>query len=136
MASRVDADEYFAYQYFLYDVMPILLAARDRDFWRGFLQLGNSEPVISDALLAIGCFYKQHQRSDKHILDSICDSSPRSLLAIKFYDRSVSTLREKIQEGSCEPRIVMLGFMLFTCIEVSCLEQLFIIDVSKLNPAI
>lgn len=117
VAGQLNSDELYALQYFVNDVMPIFLAARDREFWGGYLQLSTCEPMISYALIAVGCLFRQHHGSDAETIDSICNVSPRSLLALKLYSRSVSTLRERTQRGSCESKVAMLGLMLYICIE-------------------
>lgn len=119
LITRLRPDEYFAFQFFLKEMFPMLVATRDAYFWTGpILQLSNSEPAVLDALAVVGCLYQEYAHTD--VIESLCNPSTnrfRNLLALRLYSRSVAGLRKRSEESN-NSEVVMICFCLFIAIEI------------------
>ncbi|KAL2703967.1 hypothetical protein AAEP93_005038 [Penicillium crustosum] len=93
----------------------------DVDFWRTVVpQVCRYEPAVWDAIITISALFERPQKC----LDPVPQRHDNSVSftknhqdALGWYSRSVSAVRQRIEQGSVDAFIGLISCMLFICIE-------------------
>lgn len=140
-ALDLKPDETRAYDYFLTTSGPNMAGSLDKEFWCGqLLQLCHSERFVLDAVLAISTLYQHpqylqrfsvnlegHQETSKlERLKAMQTGDPfgnhrvdqHHALALRYYNRSIATLKQRLAGGDVSPTLVLLSSMLYIAIEM------------------
>lgn len=93
---------------------PTLASNFDREFWsRIVLQMGQLEPAIRHAVIALGYLVKKEPGSLKHAR-SVAMTDKTLLL---YYNRAVRHLVDRMAESSYSVEVGLVACLLFICIE-------------------
>ncbi|KAJ5608382.1 hypothetical protein N7537_005001 [Penicillium hordei] len=93
----------------------------DVDFWRTVVpQVCRYEPAVWDAIITISALFERPQQSLNLMLQR--HDNPASLTknqqdALGWYSRSVSAVRQRIEQGSIDVFVGLISCVLFICIE-------------------
>ncbi|KGO58721.1 hypothetical protein PEX1_100960 [Penicillium expansum] len=93
----------------------------DVDFWRTVVpQVCRYEPAVWDAIITISALFERPQQCQDPVLQR--HDNPVSLTknhqdALGWYSRSVSAVRQHIEQGSVDAFVGLISCVLFICIE-------------------
>lgn len=140
MALHVREGEKRTYDFFLSCASERLAGPLGKDFWHGYiLQLAQTEPLVTDCLLAISTLYEHPQfmvsfrrnpydrtpadkeRSEKlEILHPNVPPPPdkHHARALQKYNEAIRQFKNQIEQGSAAPHLILTSCALFLCIEV------------------
>ncbi|CAI7641483.1 unnamed protein product [Penicillium glandicola] len=109
----------FAY-YFEYAATSIG-GGLDVDFWRSVVpQVCRYEPAVWDAIITISALFESPQQCPRPLLQSRDNSTALTQNhqdALGWYSRSVSAVRQRIEQGSVDVFVGLISCVLFICIE-------------------
>jgi tetratricopeptide (TPR) repeat protein len=116
-----NAEEKRAIYYFREKAAPALAGSLDSSFWnRLVLQVGDSEPAVRLAIMAVGSLFEhmQHEASGSPANDGqALFTGRRYQFAIQCYNKAISALMKRLEQcDSCED-IALLTCILFICVE-------------------
>ncbi|KAJ5483580.1 hypothetical protein N7530_002826 [Penicillium desertorum] len=93
----------------------------DIDFWRTVVpQVCRYEPAVWDAIITISALFECPQQSPVPVLqrrDNIISLTKNRQDALRWYSRSVSAVRQRIEQGSVDVFVGLISCVLFICIE-------------------
>ena len=120
LKAGFDSREERAFAFFLHKAAPVLSGALDSSFWARLVpQLGQSEPIIWNAVLAIGCLYEHPRMSPYPIecveVSHVMDSHHHQ--ALKWYNKAIARFKIHIQQNPEDSSLALLSCLLFICIE-------------------
>ena len=120
MKPGFDNREERAFAFFLQKAAPVLSGALDSSFWARLVpQLGQSEPVIWNAVLAIGSLY-EHPRISPYPIECVGVSPVMDRhhhRALKWYNKAIAGFKIHIQQNPDDSSLALLSCLLFICIE-------------------
>ena len=120
LKPTLDNREGRAFAFFLHQAAPVLSGALDSNFWARLVpQLSHSEPIIWNAVLAIGSLY-EHPRASRYPLALV--SVPPVLdthhhQSLTWYNKAIAQLNTHMQQNPGDSSIALLSCLLFLCIE-------------------
>lgn len=125
------------FHYFLSCAAPRIAGPLDEDFWCGkVLVIAHSEPVIRDGLLALSVLYEHPQFMKSFLItpsggDYTTPQDHPNLTsragghidmqyarALRYYNRSMSMLRDEATSGRTSPTIALLSCVIFIAVEL------------------
>ncbi|KAJ5530039.1 hypothetical protein N7527_003432 [Penicillium freii] len=93
----------------------------DVDFWRTVVpQVCRYEPAVWDAIITISALFERPQQSPDSGLqrhDNSVSFTKTHQDALGWYSRSVSAVRQRIEQGSVDAFVGLISCVLFICIE-------------------
>lgn len=93
----------------------------DVDFWRTVVpQVCRSEPAVWDAIITISALFEHPQQCLDPVLrrhDNPVSLTKNRQDALGWYSRSVSAVRQRIEQGSVDVFVGLISCVLFICIE-------------------
>lgn len=93
----------------------------DVDFWRTVVpQVCRYEPAVWDAIITISTLFESPQQCPDPVLqrrDNIISLTKNRQDALHWYSRSVSAIRQRIEQGSVDVFVGLISCVLFICIE-------------------
>jgi hypothetical protein len=99
----------------------VLSGSLDSSFWsRPVLQVGDSEPLVRLAIMAVGPLfeYMQHEASSSPTKDTeAVVSGRRYQFAIQCYNKAITALMRRMEQDDSAEDIALLTCVLFICIE-------------------
>jgi Fungal Zn(2)-Cys(6) binuclear cluster domain len=117
-----DKPEQRAFDFFLRRVVPVFSGALDLEFWsHSILQISRSEPVVWYAVIAISSLFEHPQYSTSLSVepgDEALETDSVHRQALKWYNRSISRLREQIEQDAASASVALLSCLLFICVEL------------------
>ncbi|KAJ5819229.1 transcriptional regulator family: Fungal Specific TF [Penicillium riverlandense] len=112
-----------AFEYYFHQAGPALSGILDLGFWSGsVLQICRLEPAVWDAVIALSALYERppvHEARPFSLL-----KSPAAVRhsyhhdALVWYSRSLAALRQRIESGTADVTVSMIGCILFIAIEL------------------
>lgn len=137
----LNANEMQAFDYFISTSGPRLAGSLDKDFWCGqLLQLCHAERFVLDAVLAISTLYQHPQylqrfsvnlEGDREMpkferMQALQTGDPfgnytvdeHHASALRLYNRSIATLKVRLDSGNVSPTLILLSSMLYIAIEI------------------
>ena len=116
-----NAEEKRALYYFREKAAPVLSGSLDSDFWsRLVLQVGDSEPAVRLAIMAVGSLFEhmQYQGSDSPTKDSqAAVTGRRYQFAIQCYNKAIAALIKRLELQDSSEDIALLTCVLFIYVE-------------------
>lgn len=95
--------------------------ALDLEFWsHSILQISRSEPVVWYAAIAISSLLEHPQYSTSLSVepgDEALETDSAHRQALKWYNRSISRLREQIEQDAASASVALLS-CIFICVEL------------------
>ncbi|KOS48419.1 hypothetical protein ACN38_g565 [Penicillium nordicum] len=93
----------------------------DVDFWRTVVpQVCRYEPAVWDAIITISALFERPQQCPDSVLQRHDDSvsfTRNHQDVLGWYSRSVSAVRQRIEQGSVDAFVGLISCVLFICIE-------------------
>lgn len=90
-------------------------------FWRTVVpQVCRYEPAVWDAIITISALFERPQKCPDHVLQRYDDNISLTKShqdALGWYSRSVSAVRQRIEQGSVDVFVGLISCVLFICIE-------------------
>lgn len=116
-----NAEEKRAIHYSREKVAPVLSGSLDSSFWsRLVLQVGDSEPAVRLAIMAVGSLFEhmEHEASFHPTNHSqAVVTGRRYQFAIQCYNKAISALMRRMEQGDSAGDIALLTCVLFICVE-------------------
>lgn len=93
----------------------------DVDFWRTVVpQVCRYEPAVWDAIITISALFERPQQCPDSVIqrhENSVSLTKNHQDALGWYSRSVSAVRQRIEQGSVDTFIGLISCVLFICIE-------------------
>lgn len=124
-AYPVQQHERRAFEYYFHHAGPALSGVLDFDFWCGIvLQTCRSEPAIWDAIVSMSALYESPPKPKPQFM--LETSGPtndetrteRHHEALGWYSRSLTSLQQKVNQGTADMVVVLVSCAIFSIIEV------------------
>ena len=116
-----NAEERRAIYYFREKAAPVLSGSLDSSFWsRLVLQVGDSEPAVRLAIMAVGSLFEhvQYQESEPPTKDSrTIVTGRRYQFAIQCYNKAIAALMKRLEQQDSSEEVALLTCILFICVE-------------------
>ncbi len=99
--------------------IPAFAGSSELEFWESLvLKVGQQEPVVRNAIVALGTLHEDYQRRDgKHSQGMMTDPSYQR--ALSLYGEALRRLNERLDEGNrTSAKVALISSILFTCFEV------------------
>ncbi|KAK5175893.1 uncharacterized protein LTR77_001033 [Saxophila tyrrhenica] len=118
------------FDFFLSFAAPRLAGTFDRDFWCGYvLQLAQTEPIVTDCILAISTLYEHPQFLSSfysnpsgtmrtHVSNGGEELDVFHVDALVHYNKAIRTFKVRLAEGKVTPSLALLSCLLFLCTEM------------------
>ncbi|EAW11725.1 Zn(II)2Cys6 transcription factor domain-containing protein [Aspergillus clavatus NRRL 1] len=111
-----------AFAYYAQYAAPFIAGGLDLDFWaRVVPQVCRSEPAAWDAINAISALFESPDPCFDPVWlsrgDGFRNLHPNHRDALRWYSRSLSSMRARIQRGSIDANVALISCILFICIE-------------------
>jgi hypothetical protein len=126
------ARERRAFQYFQSKVVPEVCDVFSAHYWQQLaLQLGQSEPIVRHALLALSAVYEEYQNNRREEMQSKTESSgiwglfqkptvvskPLGEFALQQYNKAIQLLNQRISMGNSSLNVTLMTCLIFICLE-------------------
>jgi hypothetical protein len=96
---------------------PALSNSFDSDFWgRITLQMAHAEPAVRHALIALGYLLETEDGSMKHARSKFAGHHESRTL-LHHYNKSVTSLVNRMTEATYSPEVALVTCVLFVCID-------------------
>ncbi|KAJ5963404.1 DNA repair protein rad10 [Penicillium vulpinum] len=110
-----------AFAYYFESAASSIGGGLDVDFWRTVVpQVCRYEPAVWDAIITISALFEYAKKSPNPVLqgrDSQISLTQNHQDALGWYSRSVSAVRQRIEQGSVDVFVGLISCVLFICIE-------------------
>ena len=113
-----DAQERRIFHRFQVVTVPALTGCSETEFWENLvLKVGQQEPVIRNAIIALGTLHEDYQTGGGKIDRDHIRAPPYSR-ALSLNHKALGQLNNRIQNQDCDPKLAIISSILFTCFEV------------------
>ncbi|KAG0156756.1 hypothetical protein PDIDSM_3937 [Penicillium digitatum] len=117
----VQVAERRAFAYYFECAASSIGGGLDVYFWRTVVpQVCRYEPAVWDAIITISALFERPQKCPDHVLQRYDDNISLTKShqdALGWYSRSVSPVRQRIEQGSVDVFVGLISCVLFICIE-------------------
>lgn len=126
------ASERRAFEYFKFKVVPEVCGVFSADYWQQLaLQLGESEPIVRHALLALSAVYEKYHKNRQEEMDlnskptgiwrvfqkPTITTIPLSEFALQQYNKAIQLLNNRISSGEPSLNVILMTCVIFICLE-------------------
>ncbi|GFF25559.1 hypothetical protein IFM61606_09490 [Aspergillus udagawae] len=113
-----------AFAHYSQHAAPFIAGVLDIDFWGGVItQVCQAEPAVWDAINAISALFENPDLCSDPVRLRQNDNKSQGLRpshsdALRWYSRSLATMRRQIDRGSVDMNVALISCILFICIEM------------------
>lgn len=126
--SNANSDEVRSFEFFIECVVPEFSQIVSQVFWRNtVLQLSRADVIIWDAVLALSRLIQYPQYGYVYDMSIVSKyekppiNHPDHIRALKWYNKSLTTLRQRLTSGQVSSTIARVSCVVYICIE--CLQN-------------